>query len=44
MFIGLDIPGSSRSTQERLGWRPTHAGLIEDIETAPELIGTRLTA
>ncbi|HEX3406730.1 MAG TPA: SDR family oxidoreductase, partial [Caulobacteraceae bacterium] len=22
MFIGLDIPGSSRSTQERLGWRP----------------------
>jgi nucleoside-diphosphate-sugar epimerase len=44
MFIGLEIPASSRLTQERLGWRPTHAGLIEDIETAPELLGTRLTA
>ena len=44
MFIGLDIAASSRLTQERLGWRPTHAGLIEDIETAPELAATRLTA
>ena len=44
MFAGLDIPASSRVTQARLGWRPTHAGLIEDIETAPALAATKLTA
>jgi nucleoside-diphosphate-sugar epimerase len=44
MFATLDIRGSSRLTQQRLGWRPTHAGLIEDIETAPELTGRKLTA
>jgi len=44
MFAAVDIPGSSRITQERLGWRPTHKRLIDDIETAPELVGARLTA
>ena len=44
MFAAVDIPGSSRLTQERLGWRPTHKRLIEDIETAPELIGAKLSA
>jgi nucleoside-diphosphate-sugar epimerase len=43
MFAAIDIPGSSRLTQERLGWRPTHKGLIEDIQTAREL-GVKLTA
>jgi nucleoside-diphosphate-sugar epimerase len=31
-FFGLDAPASSALTQERLGWRPTHPGLIEDLE------------
>jgi nucleoside-diphosphate-sugar epimerase len=31
-FFGLDAPASSALTQQRLGWRPTHAGLIEDLE------------
>ncbi len=36
-FIGhvlaMDAPSSSKLTQERLGWRPTHPGLIADLET-----------
>ena len=31
-FIGLDSPASSAQTQELLGWRPTHPGLIADLE------------
>jgi nucleoside-diphosphate-sugar epimerase len=35
-FIGhvlaMDGPASSALTRERLGWRPTHPGLIEDLE------------
>lgn len=31
-FAGIDCPASSKLTQERLGWRPTHAGLIADLE------------
>ena len=30
-FFGLDIPASSALTQERLGWTPTHQGLLADI-------------
>jgi nucleoside-diphosphate-sugar epimerase len=32
VFFGLDAPASSALTQERLGWQPTHVGLIEDLE------------
>jgi nucleoside-diphosphate-sugar epimerase len=32
MFVGLDMPASSKQTQERLGWRPTGPGLIADLE------------
>jgi nucleoside-diphosphate-sugar epimerase len=35
MFVRLlstDMPASSTITQELLGWKPTHPGLIEDIE------------
>ena len=32
MFAGMDICGSSKQTQERLGWRPTGPGLIADLE------------
>jgi nucleoside-diphosphate-sugar epimerase len=32
MFAGLDMPASSKQTQERLGWRPTGPGLIADLE------------
>jgi len=32
MFAGMDMPASSILTQERLGWRPSGPGLIEDLE------------
>jgi nucleoside-diphosphate-sugar epimerase len=31
-FIAMDSPASSAQTQELLGWQPTQAGLIEDLE------------
>jgi nucleoside-diphosphate-sugar epimerase len=31
-LLSTDMPASSTITQELLGWRPTHPGLIEDIE------------
>jgi len=31
-FIGLDCPSSSALTQERLGWKPVHAGLLADLD------------
>lgn len=30
--VSLDAPTSSALTQERLGWRPVHPGLIADLE------------
>ena len=40
MFASIDMPASSRITQEALGWKPTHTGLIEDIATGSQLGGT----
>jgi nucleoside-diphosphate-sugar epimerase len=31
-FAGLDLAASSAWTQKRLGWRPTGAGLIADLD------------
>ena len=31
-FAGLDCPASSAQTQKQLGWRPTEASLIPDID------------
>ena len=31
-FVALDNPTSATATQELLGWEPTHAGLIADLE------------
>ena len=31
-LLGTDMPASSTITQELMGWKPTHPGLIEDIE------------
>lgn len=31
-FAALDNRASSRRTQEALGWQPTHAGLIQDLD------------
>jgi len=31
-FAALDIPASSKLTQESLGWRPVQAGLIADLD------------
>ena len=30
-FFAMDAPSSSRLTQERLGWKPTEPGLIDDL-------------
>jgi nucleoside-diphosphate-sugar epimerase len=35
LFAGRDAPVSSALTRERLGWRPTGPGLIEDLQAAP---------
>lgn len=32
MFITFDAPATSYKTQEELGWKPTHIGLIEDMK------------
>ncbi len=34
MFVGYDMPASSTLTQKRLGWHPTGAGLISDLNQA----------
>lgn len=31
-FLAMDQPASSALTQQRLGWRPNHAGLLDDLE------------
>jgi nucleoside-diphosphate-sugar epimerase len=31
-FLGLDAPATSALTRELLGWQPTQAGLIEDLD------------
>jgi nucleoside-diphosphate-sugar epimerase len=33
-FAALDSPASSEKTEKELGWRPTHVGLIADLEPA----------
>jgi nucleoside-diphosphate-sugar epimerase len=30
-FVGADIPASSKLTRERLGWNPTHRGMLPDL-------------
>lgn len=34
LFASADIPTSSAQTQARLGWTPTGAGLLDEIENA----------
>ncbi len=31
-FLAMDSPASSALTRERLGWRPVHQGLIDDLD------------
>jgi nucleoside-diphosphate-sugar epimerase len=31
-FFAMDQPASSALTRERMGWSPTHPGLVEDLE------------
>jgi nucleoside-diphosphate-sugar epimerase len=31
-MLSTDMPASSAITQELMGWKPTHPGLIEDIQ------------
>ncbi len=50
LFFGLDAPASSALTQQRLGWKPVHVGLIEDLEqghyfqAAPTMVAARESA
>jgi len=32
MFFAMDLPITSEYTRQTLGWRPTHPGLIEDLD------------
>ncbi len=32
MVVGADIPATSAMTQELLGWKPTHPGLLDDLD------------
>jgi nucleoside-diphosphate-sugar epimerase len=34
MVVGVDMPASSVLTQQRLGWKPGHVGLIADLDLA----------
>ncbi len=36
-FIGIDNPASSKLTQERLGWLPTHQKLLAELEQSDVL-------
>jgi nucleoside-diphosphate-sugar epimerase len=36
LFAGLDLVASSALTQQRLGWRPTQTGLMDDLAHARE--------
>jgi nucleoside-diphosphate-sugar epimerase len=38
-FVSIDCPASSAQTQQQLGWRPTHASLIPDLDR-PAYFGT----
>jgi nucleoside-diphosphate-sugar epimerase len=31
-FFAMDQPASSALTRQRMGWNPTHPGLVEDLE------------
>jgi nucleoside-diphosphate-sugar epimerase len=31
-FLGADVPATSALTRELVGWQPTHAGLIDDLD------------
>jgi nucleoside-diphosphate-sugar epimerase len=42
-FFGMDGPASSAQTQERLGWRPVHPGLISDLERGRYFESAELT-
>jgi nucleoside-diphosphate-sugar epimerase len=37
MLASVDMPATSHITQEKLRWKPTHTGLIEDIATGARL-------
>jgi nucleoside-diphosphate-sugar epimerase len=40
-FYPVDRPASSKLTQERLGWTPTHVGLIEDLDQGHYFLAPR---
>jgi nucleoside-diphosphate-sugar epimerase len=39
MFVSVDMPATSHITQEKLGWKPTHTGLLTDIATGTRIEG-----
>ena len=34
VFVGRDMPASSGLTRQRLGWQPTHTGIVDDLNHA----------
>jgi nucleoside-diphosphate-sugar epimerase len=43
-FFAVDAPASSALTQERIGWTPTHVGLVADLEQGHYFEHTRSAA
>jgi|SRR5262245_60668434 len=43
-FLGADVPASSALTRELLGWRPSHPGLLADLEQGHYFRPARPTA
>jgi len=43
-FWALDIPASSALTRRRMGWEPTHTGLLEDLNAGHYFQATRAAA
>ena len=44
MFFGMGVLVSSSLTMEKLGWRPTHVGLIDDLENGSYFKTERIAA
>jgi len=38
-FASMNVPSSSKHTQEVLGWKPTQVGLLEDLEKGKYFTG-----
>jgi nucleoside-diphosphate-sugar epimerase len=44
VFLAIDAPASSEMTRELLDWRPTHAGLVDDLNAGHYFVDRPVTA